>query len=97
MSFSNGKFNKLKSNFVKATKKVLKENIPSNEEELREYEKEITLLHNKVINYVSNYFTNFNEIDKTYYRKELVHIRDKTNKCFGRLSSRIRVVRMPCI
>lgn len=91
MSFNPNTFKSYKEQFLKATKKILKENISNNTEKLQEYETEITFLHNQVIEYVSKYFINFDTKTKSVYRKELVYIRDKTNKCFGKLSSKIRV------
>lgn len=91
MSFNADTYKKYKTEFLNATKKVLKEKISENETKLREYENEITLLHNKVIDYISVYFENFNQREKAYYRKELVYIRDKTTLCFGKLSSKIRI------
>lgn len=91
MSFNFNTYAEYKKEFVNETKKVLKENISNNPSKLKEYETEITNAHNRVTNYIAKYFNSFNTKDKTFYRGELVYIRDKTNKCFGKLSSKIKV------
>lgn len=91
MTFDAKQFKKLKEDFIKATKKVLKEKISKNPEKLKEYEQEIIELHDAISNYIAPYYDNFNDTDRAFYRNELVHIRDKTIKCFGALNCKKRV------
>lgn len=91
MSFSHTIFNKQKSEFVKATKKILKKEISSNPIKLIEYENEIIELHDTITKYIEPHFVNFSKEFKEYYRNELVYVRDKTLKCFGALKSKKKI------
>lgn len=91
MTFDAKLFEKYKKDFIKATKKVLKEKISKNPEKLKEYETEIIKLHDVISAYIAPYYDKFNSNDQAIYRNELVYIRDKTLKCFGALNSKKHV------
>lgn len=84
-------FKTYKNEFIKATKKVLKQNISKNPDTLSKTENEIVELHDKIAAYISPFFDLFDNKHKAHYRSELIYIRDKTLKCFGALGSKLKV------
>lgn len=84
-------YKEYKTEYLKSTKKVLKNKISTNPEKLKEYEKEIIATHNKILNYDDLHFDTLDHTSKRYYRNELIYLRDKTNKCFGKIGSHIKI------
>lgn len=91
MSFDDEIFKTYKHEFIKATKKVLKQDISKNPDTLSKTESEIVKLHDKIAAYISPFFDTFDNKLKAHYRSELIYIRDKTLKCFGALGSKRKV------
>lgn len=91
MSFSANQFKKYKEAFILAQKKVLKKNISKNPQTLEGYEAEIIATHDAISSYIAPFYENFNDVDKQFYRNELIYVRDKTLKCFGALNSKKKV------
>lgn len=91
MTFDVATHKENKKEFIDTTKKILKKKISTNPTKLKEYETELITSHNKAIEYIAQYFNAFSEPNKTLYRNELVYIRDKTNKCLGKLNSKAKV------
>lgn len=83
-------YKRLKNNFLTVAKRVLKENLSTNPAKLKEYEIDLVSTYNEILTYVGIYFDNLTT-ERSYYREELIYIRDKIQKCFGRLNSKTKV------
>lgn len=83
---SSERYAELKSKFVAAAKRIIKENLSTNPEKLAEYERDIVAAHDNIIKFVSSFIINLNEQDTENFRKELVYIRDRTIACFAKLN-----------
>lgn len=95
MSFDAQIFKQYKDLFGSATKKVIKEKLSKNPQKLKEYETEIITTHDQISKYIAPFFNKFDSVDKAFYRKELIYIRDRTLRCFGALKCNIRVSQVP--
>lgn len=76
----------LKNNFIKNTKKVLKENVSTNQDTLNRYKKEITESYNAYITFVASIYHNTTTNEKTFLSEQLRYVRTKLNQCYGKLN-----------
>lgn len=76
----------LKSDFDRVAKRIIKRELSSNPDTLRQYKRDIIHNHNRITSYVSKFFHNLNSEQKDYFIVQLNKIRDKTIACFTRLN-----------
>lgn len=67
----------LKNNFIKETKRVLKENLTINLIKHKEYEVGLTKTYNNILDYVDPLYEKIDQAEVEYYRGELIYLRDK--------------------
>lgn len=79
-------YSQLKDEFLKVKKRILKKELSTNPVKLNEYASDIIIAHDKIVVFISEFYANLSIDDKTYFREELIYIRDKTIECFGRLN-----------
>lgn len=89
--FNTNTYAELKEDFIKQTKKVLKDNISKNPDTLKRYEIEIIEAHHKIASYFNSFFDSATRDIQEYCHNEILYIREKTLKCFGRLVSRTKL------
>lgn len=76
----------LKEEFQGVTKRIIRSDLSTNPETLERLKRDIIAIHDKVVKFVAKFFNRLDDNDRPYYRNELIYIRDRTIKCFGRLS-----------
>lgn len=81
----------LKEKFVRVKKRIIKKDLSTNREKLGEYARDIISTHNDIVTFVAQFYQTLSTEEKTYFRGELVYIRDKTIECFGRLNLKLVV------
>lgn len=86
-----GEYQRLKNEFIRVKKRIIKKNLSKNPAKLAEYKSDIIAAHDAIIEYVAQIIRTLDDAEGTYFREELVYIRDKTIDCFGRLRLRIGV------
>lgn len=72
----------LKEEFIRVSKKIIKEKLSKNGSKLEEYKSEIIISHNALINYIKHFYPQLDVENKVKYRDELKYIRGKIIKCF---------------
>lgn len=76
---------KLKEEFIKQTKLVLKEQISKNPDKLQEYKVKIIEAFNNYIQYIFTFYNLFDSVNKKEINSEIVTQREKLSRCFGAL------------
>lgn len=76
---------KLKDEFVLVAKRILKEQLSTNPNTLKDYERDIIAAHDKYVSYVSRFYYQLKVDDQKKVKDELIYIRDKTIACFKNL------------
>lgn len=87
------KYLELKDEFLAVKKRICKTQLSKNPQKLAEYERDIIVARNNIVLYLSSFVNNLESELQTYFRDELVYIRDKTIECFGKLELTIEVPR----
>lgn len=83
--FDSDRYKELKEEFIRVSKRVLKENISTNPETLAKYKHDIVIEYNALINYINNYYLLFPRDKKIKYKNELIDHRTRLNRCFKKL------------
>lgn len=78
-------FKHLKTEFINVTKRILKKNITRNRDKLDEYKRDIIQAYNDLTKYVDKCYNKINDETLDYFRDEIIKIREKLSKCFGKL------------
>lgn len=84
-------FKKLKAEFLKITKRVLKTKISTNPIKLKEYEDELIVAYNNIATFFNSIFSTLTGESQTHARKEQKQIRTKILLCFVKLNCSIRL------
>lgn len=78
----------LKNEFLAVKKRIIKRQLTTNEDKLEEYTRDIISTHDNIVEFVASFYGTLDTDWKTYFRDQLIYIRDKTIECFGKLNSR---------
>lgn len=84
--FSSTKYKELKENFNKVAKRILKDKISVNPVKLQEYEVDIKESYEKLSAYVTLWFNALESQSQSVVRSDLLQVRDKLSRCFGKLN-----------
>lgn len=80
--FVKDEYKKLKEEFIRVSKRILKQDISKVEETLRTYRTDIVTVHDALIGYIKHFYGGFDTPTKVKYKGELVYIRRKIVRCF---------------
>lgn len=89
--FNENFYDKIKQNFLKISKRILKQNLSTNENTLKGYETDIITSYNEISSYLNDFFEKYTEDFDKFLRSEIIYIREKTLKCFGKLNIHIKL------
>lgn len=81
----------LKDNFLKVTKRVLKEKVSINPDKLKQYEQDLIKHYNEFISCICTIFAQSNQQTKATLKELFIYIRDKAIRCFGVIKSNAQV------
>lgn len=76
----------LKTEFITASKRILKENISTNPEKLAEYKHDIIEAYNKCIDYVNNKWQSLDTSVQTSVYADLTYLKRKLTDCLNKLN-----------
>lgn len=71
--------------FRSISKRILKENLSTNEQTLSQYKVDIIGAHNHFINYVTSKYELSTPESKAIYKEGLIWLRSKIRECFEKL------------
>lgn len=79
-------FKDLKDEFLKITKRILKDNISKVPETLQTFEIDIIRAYNNISELLDAQFSNLVAEEQQFFRSEIIYIREKIVLCFGKLN-----------
>lgn len=83
--FDSVEYKKLREEFIKVSKRILKDNISTVDDTLRTYRNDIIVVHDALIAYIAHFYPEFDITSKQKYKNELIYIRRKVVACFEKL------------
>lgn len=86
--YNNDTYKELKEEYVRISKRILKERISTVESTLEAYKVDIVASHNVLITYVKTFYSQFDAPTKRIFKTELIQIRDRIKRCFEKLHIR---------
>lgn len=84
-------YNEIKQNFLLIAKRILKKELSTNKDTLKRYESDIVASYNDITAHLNTFFEKYDKDFDEFLRNEIIYIREKTLKCFGKLDIRIKL------
>lgn len=84
--FDRDQYKNLKEEFIRVSKRIIKENLSTVPATLQKYRADIIIVHNALMSYIIHFYPKFDIPHKQQYKNELIYIRRKIIDCFEKLN-----------